>query len=121
MSLSAKFLVVVSTAAGLFEAVSVPFNTHDGGLVAGLSTAVFAAVFLGCAWALAARQSIVATIAIGLFLLVDVAGVPFYAKAGWEDWAIQLGFAAVGLIGLAACVNVLRHRHRGLAVSTQGS
>jgi hypothetical protein len=123
MSLSAKVLAVISTAAGLFEAVSVPSNAHEGGPVAALLTAVFAAVFLGCAWALWSRQSIVATIAIGLFLFVDVAGVPFYTKQGWQDWVIQLGFAAVGLVGLVACVNVLRHRRhaRGLTASPQGS
>jgi hypothetical protein len=123
MPLSVKFLVVVSVAAGLFEAVLVPFNAHDGGPIAAVSTAVFAAVFLACAWALWTRQSTVATIAIGIFLLADVAFVPFYSRDTWGDWAIQLGFAVVGLMGLVACVNVLRHRRRdrGLAVSAQGS
>jgi hypothetical protein len=123
MTLSARFLVAVSIAAGLFEAVMVPFNAHEGGLVAAVSTAVFAAVLLGCSWALWARQSILATITIGLFLLADVAFVPFYARGTWEDWVIQLGFAAVGLIGVMACLNVLRHRRngRGAAVSSQGT
>ncbi len=112
MSLSAKFLVIISSAAGVFEAVSVPFNAHDGGPIAAVSTAAFAAVFLGCAWALWARQSIIATTTVGLFLLADVAGVPFYSKDTWQDWAIQLGFAAIGLIGVVACVNVLRQRRR---------
>lgn len=121
MSFSVKSLVAIAIAAGLFEAVSVPFHAHDDGPVAALTTAAFAVVFLACARAVWARQSIVATVVIGLFLLVDVAGVPFYSKDGWQDWAIQLGFAAVGLLGLVACVKVMRElrRDRGLAASAR--
>lgn len=102
MSLSMKYLFTVSLLAGLFEAASVFFIEEP--LFAGL----FAVVFLGCAAALWRWQSRVATIVVGLFLLVDVGGVPFYAKESVTDWIVQLAFAAVGVIGLVACVQVLR-------------
>jgi hypothetical protein len=104
MSRSIKVLTFVALFAGLFEAVSVFFIDVP------LPAALFSAVFLGGAWALAVRQSLVAVWVLGLFLLVDVAGVPFYAKSGWQDWVIQLSFGALGLVGLVACVDVLRQR-----------
>ena len=107
MSRSMKVLTAVALLAGLFEAVSTFSNDEP------VVVALFSAVFLGCAWALAARQSLVAVLVLGLFLLVDVAGVPFYEKSGWQDWVVQLSFGALGLVGLVACVEVLRQRRLG--------
>ncbi|HET7683993.1 MAG TPA: hypothetical protein VFK34_10050 [Marmoricola sp.] len=105
MSLSMKYLFTVALLAGLFEAVSVFLIAQP--LLAG----GFAAVFLVCAWALATRQSRIATVVVGLFLLVDVGGVPFYARDGLGDLLVQLAFALIGIVGIAACVVVLRgHR-----------
>jgi hypothetical protein len=104
MSLSMKYLFTVALVAGLFEAASVFMIEQPW------AAAAFAAVFLACAVALRLRQSIVATAVIGLFLLVDVGGVPFYTKDGVMDWVVQLAFGAVGVVGLVACVNVLRAR-----------
>ena len=109
MSLSMKYLFVVALVAGLFEAASVFFIEQP------LAAAAFAAVFLGCAWALWARQSLVATVVVGLFLLVDVGAVPFYDRESAGDWVVQLGFAAVGLVGIVAAVQVLRSRGRATA------
>ncbi len=106
MSLSMKYLFTVALVAGVFEAASVFM------IEVPLAAAAFAVVFLGCAWALWARQSLVATVLIGLFLLADVGGVPFYTRHSLADWVVQLTFAAVGLVGLAACVQVLRARPR---------
>ncbi len=104
MSLSMKYLVAVAVAAGLFETASVFFIEQP------LGAAAFAVVFLVAAAALWWRGSVVATVVIGLFLLADVGGVPFYAKHGVVDWIVQLAFGAVGLVGLVACINVLRAR-----------
>jgi hypothetical protein len=104
VSLSMKYLFTVTLLAGLFEAASA-FMIETP-----LAAAAFAVVFLGCAWALWARKSVVATVVVGLFLLVDVGAVPFYARHSVGDWVVQLAFAAVGLVGLAACVQVLRAR-----------
>ena len=102
MTASRKILVGIALAVGLFEAVST-FVIEEP-----LVAATFALVFLVCAWALWARRSRAPVVLLGLFLLVDVAGVPFYSKSGIGDWALQLSFGAVGLLGLVACVNVLR-------------
>lgn len=107
MSLSMKYLFAVALVAGLFEAASVFVIEQP------LFAAVFAAVFLVCAWALFTRHSRVATLVVGLFLLVDVGGVPFYAKEGLGDWLVQIGFGLVGLVGLVACVQVLREQRSG--------
>jgi hypothetical protein len=105
-----RILCGVAVLAALFEAVSSVPNGREDGVGAGLVTAAFAVVFLLCAWALRARGSMTATAILAVFLLVDVAGVPFYAKNGWQDWVVQLGFAALGIVGLVACVNVVRDR-----------
>lgn len=110
MSLSMKYLFTVALLAGVFEAVSVFLIAEP------LVAAVFAAVFLVCAWALVTRQSRVATVVVGLFLLVDVGGVPFYERDGVGDLVVQLVFALVGIVGLVACVVVLRERAVGSRV-----
>jgi hypothetical protein len=38
--------------------------------------------------------------------------VPFYTKSSWLDWVLQLGFGAVGLVGIIAWVTLLRSRPR---------
>jgi hypothetical protein len=106
MSLSMKYLFAVALFAGLFEAASAFFIEQP------LAAAAFAVVFLGCAWGLWAHRSLVATVIVGLFLLADVGGVPFYTKESAADWLVQFLFAAIGLVGLAACVQVLRTRPR---------
>ncbi len=116
MSRSTKYLFAVAIFAGTFEVVSAVWLIAPN--VAGQVTAgIFGAVFLACAWAIWARQSFAAATVIGLFLLVDVAGVPFYTKSSWVDWVVQLGFGAVGLVGIVAWVNVLRSRRRNLAAA----
>jgi len=111
MSLSMKYLFAVAVFAGGFEAVSaVWLNAPDG---TGQALAgVFSLLLLGCAWAMRSRRSLVAASVIGVLLLVDAGGVPFYAKGSWVDWIVQLGFGAVGLVGIVAWVHVLRHRRR---------
>lgn len=113
MSISMKYLCVVAVATGVFEALSaVWLNAPDvtGQVLAG----VFALGLLGCAWAMWARGSIVAASLIALLLFVDVVGVPFYAKTSAADWAIQLAFGLVGVLGLVAWVHLMRTR-RSLA------
>jgi hypothetical protein len=106
-----RYLFVVALLAGGFEALSaVWLNAPE---VAGQVTAgIFAAVFLGCAWAMRARNSFVAASVIALFLLADVAGVPFYAKSSLTDWVVQLSFGVIGALGLVSWVNLLRERRR---------
>ncbi len=82
MSRSMKYLFAVSIFAGTFEVLSAVWLNAPN--VAGQVTAgIFGVVFLACAWAIWARQSFAAATVIGLFLLVDVAGVPFYTKTSW--------------------------------------
>jgi hypothetical protein len=109
MSISMKYLFVVAVAAGLFEALSAAWlNAPDrtGQVLAG----IFAVGLLGCAWAMWARRSLTAATVVGLLLLMDVAGVPFYEKNSVSDWVVQLAFGLVGVIGLVAWFQVVRHR-----------
>lgn len=111
MRLSTKFLFAVAVLAGTFEVLAaVWLNAPEvaGQILAG----VFAVGLLGCAWALWTRDSIVAASVIGVLLLIDVAGTPFYEKASALDWVVQLAFAAVGIVGLVAWFDVLRHHVR---------
>ena len=116
MTTSMKYLFVVALAAGIFETLSaIWFNAPNvaGQLLAG----VFAVGILTCAWAMWAKNSLVAATVIAVLLFIDVAGIPFYAKTSAADWVIQLTFGLVGLIGLAAWVQVVRTRRRPLAQS----
>lgn len=109
MSISMKYLVLVAVAAGMFEALSaVWFNAPNvaGQFVAG----TFAVGLLGCAWAMWVKHSLVAATVIAVLLFIDVAGIPFYSKTSATDWAVQLTFGLVGIIGLAAWVQILRNR-----------
>ena len=109
MNLSMKYLFVVAVAAGGFETLSALWlNAPDvtGQLLAG----VFAVALLGCAWAMRASNSLAAATVIGVLLLADVAGIPFYARTSPSDWVIQLAFGLVGVVGLVAWVHLLRTR-----------
>ena len=111
MSISMKYLFVVAVAAGIFEALSaIWFNAPNvaGQLLAG----IFAVGLLGCAWAMWAKNSMAAATVIAVLPFIDVAGIPFYSRTSATDWAIQLTFGLVGIIGLAAWTKLLRnHRH----------
>jgi hypothetical protein len=114
MNISMKYLFLVAVAAGIFEALSaIWFNAPEvaGQILAG----VFAIGLLGCAWAMWAKNSFVAATVIAVLLFVDVAGIPFYAKTSATDWAIQLTFGLVGLVGLGAWVQVFRNRRMPVA------
>jgi hypothetical protein len=107
MSRNMTVLFVVATAVGVFELLAaVWMNAPDraGQLFAG----VVALAFLGSAWALWARRSVVAAVVAAVLLLVDVAGVPLYERTSATDWVIQGSFAAVGIVGIVAAVNVVR-------------
>ena len=117
MNTSMKYLFVVAVAAGVFEALSaIWFNAPNvtGQILAG----VFALGLLACAVSMWARQSIIAATVIAALLFVDVAGVPFYTKTSATDWAIQLSFGLVGLVGLIAWVDVVRRRRHRLAAQS---
>ena len=109
MSLSMKYLFTVAVVVGVFEALSaVWFNAPD---VAGqVAAGVVAVILLACAWAMRARRSVAAASVIGVLLVIGVGGIPFYNRASWEDWAIQLGYGVVCVLGIIAWVNVLRSR-----------
>lgn len=109
MSTSMKCLFVVALAAGLFEAVATA-TPDDSGVVAQLVTGAFAALFLFCAWAMWRRRSVVASSVVGVLLVLEVAFTPFYGRSSVGDWVVQLAFAAVGLVGIVAWIDVLRKR-----------
>jgi hypothetical protein len=114
MSISMKYLFVVAVAAGVFETLSaIWFNAPQvaGQVLAG----IFAVGLLGCAWAMWAKNSVTAATVIAVLLFIDVAGVPFYSKTSAADWVIQLTFGLVGIIGLAAWVQILRTRRHLVA------
>lgn len=106
-----KYLMAVAVFAGCFEAVAAATpDTPDLG--ARLLPALFAVVFLGCAWLLWSRRSVVAASVIGVFLVIDVAGTPFYGRTSVLDWVLQMGFAVIGIVGIIAWADVLRRRAR---------
>ena len=112
MSRNTTVLFAVAAAMGLYELLAaVWLNAPDraGQLFAG----IFAVAFLASAWGLWARRSIVAAVVAGVFLLVDVAGIPMYGRTSVSDWVVQGLFAAVGIVGIVAAVNVLRERRAG--------
>jgi hypothetical protein len=111
-----RYLFAVAVSVALFEAVSaVWLDGPDAG--SRVSAGAFAALMLLCARAMWTRRSVVASSGIGLLLLVDVGGTPFYQRTSWLDWAVQFGLVAVGLLGIVAWVNVLRSHRRGLATA----
>jgi hypothetical protein len=104
-----RYLFVVAVLAGAFESLSaVWLNAPDP--AGQLSAGAFGLALLACAWALRVRRSFVAASVVGALLLVDVGGIPLYERSTWTDWVIQLFFGAVGLVGIAAWVDVLRDR-----------
>jgi hypothetical protein len=116
VSTSMKCLFVVALIVGGFEAVSAA-TPDSPGLGPRLAPGIFAAVLLGCAWAMWARRSVAAATVAGVLLLIDVAGVPFYERTSVSDWFLQGGFAVVGIVGIVAWVNVLRERPARLTVT----
>lgn len=113
MSLSMKYLFAVAVFAGAFEALSALwFNAPN--LAGQVTAGLFATLFLACAWMMWSRRSLAAATVIGLLLLIDVAGVPFYTKSSWSDWVIQLTFGLIGAVGVIAWINVLRGRRNSL-------
>lgn len=109
-----RYLFAVAVVVALFEATSA--IGQDGSDVTGrVLTGAFAAVMFLCAWAMWARRSMVAASGIGILLLADVGGTPFYERTTWVDWAIQSGLVAVGLLGVVAWVDVLRSHRREVA------
>jgi peptidoglycan/LPS O-acetylase OafA/YrhL len=106
---SMKCLFVVALAAGIFEAVAAA-EPGPSGLATRLVTGLFAAGFLFCAWAMWKRSSVLAASVIGVLLALEVAFTPFYERTSVSDWAVQLTFAAVALVGIVAWVDVLHSR-----------
>jgi hypothetical protein len=104
-----KYLFAVALATGAFEAVAAA-TPDSPGLGPRLAPGIAAAVFLGCAWALWSRRSVLAANAIGVLLVVELAGTPFYGRTSVHDWVLQLGFAAVATVGIVAWIDVLRRR-----------
>jgi hypothetical protein len=116
LSRSARVLVAAATAVGLFEACSVLPNSKDSGLGGALLTAGFAAVFLVAAALVARRGSLAAATVAGVLLLVDLAGLPFYARTSVTDWVVDTLFGVVSTAGVVAWVGVLRERRAGKAL-----
>ena len=55
---------------------------------------------------------------IGLLSLIEVVFFPFYPRESTSDWIIQLSFAALGVVGVAAAVGVFFERRRSDAAGT---
>jgi hypothetical protein len=102
-------LSAVALVFGLLELLSAAWlNAPDraGQLFAG----VFGVFFLGCAWVLRARRSVVVAVVVGVLLFVEVGGIPFYERSSVHDWVVQGLVGVVGIIGIVAAVNVVRER-----------
>ena len=74
----------------------------------------FAVPMLAAGAVLTRRMNVPAAVIGTLLMLIDGAGVPFYSKDNWRDWATQLAFAGVCLTGVIAFVITMR-RHRATA------
>jgi hypothetical protein len=99
-----RILIAAAIVAGLFEAVSVPS--------VGAPAAVFAAVFLAAALWIYRRPGRPPAAVLGLAFLVELAGEPFYERNTATDWAVQMAFGVLSLVGLGAAIAVIVERRR---------
>lgn len=106
-----KYLYAVALLTGGFEVVAAAW-LNDGVAGRGLA-AVFAVALLGCGWLIRRHHSVGAASVVGVLLLVELLGLPFYARASASDWVVQIGFGVASLVGVIAWVQVLLH-HRQL-------
>jgi len=68
---------------------------------------VFAALFVGAAlWAW--RRPIGGVVAVGVLCLLELAGLPFYARDTAADWIVQVLATALAAIGVVAAFLELR-------------
>ena len=112
MSGSMKVVFAFGIVFGLLESVMVFLIEFPA------QAAVFAAVFFACAWAIYSRHSALAAAVIGLFLLAEVAGLPFYSRSSLVDWVVQFGVGLpISALGLLAVVRVLLQRRRERALA----
>ena len=61
------------------------------------------------------RGRLAGPLIVGFLCLIEVVFVPFYPRDSTSDWIIQISFAVLGAIGVAAVVGVLVERRRGAA------
>ena len=68
---------------------------------------VFAALFVGAAlWAW--RRPIGGVVAVGVLCLLELAGLPFYARETATDWIVQVFSTALAAVGAVAAFVELR-------------
>jgi hypothetical protein len=101
MSRSRTVLLAALVVAGLGEVAMTTMIDFPPAAV------VFAAAFLLVAVLLSRRmRTIPAVVGMALFA-IDGGGTPFYARSSWQDWAVQLTFATVCVVGIGAGIAAL--------------
>lgn len=101
-------LTATAVVAGLFEVVQAPFLEMTVGK---MMAAAFGLAFLGCARWLR-RNTTGPGLVLGLLFALELAFLPMYDRASMADWALQVGFGALSVIGLGATFGVLVTRRR---------
>lgn len=102
--LARRTLVVTVVAMGLMELVDAFFIDVPA------AAALFAVLFLGGAVWYSRRRTIAAPTLLALLFAVEIAGVPFYSRAGLGDWIMQISAGLISTIGLIAAVIVIARR-----------
>jgi hypothetical protein len=77
----------------------------------------FAVFFIAGAWLLRSGRVMAGTILAGVLCLFEVVSFSGWARHSVLDWAFQITFAAIALVGLIAAIAMLadRLRHRAAA------
>lgn len=73
---------------------------------------VFGLLFLLGAWLVSRARIVAGAALIGLLCLVEVIGFPGWTRHRSIDWAVQIGYASLSLVGLALAVAVLVSHRR---------
>lgn len=70
---------------------------------------VFGALFL-IGWFLVRRGGMAGVIFVGVLCVVELIGLPFYAREDADDWIIQALVLVLSLTGIVAAILALRQR-----------
>jgi hypothetical protein len=75
---------------------------------------VFAALFL-IGWLLLRRGGLFGVLLVGVLLVIELAGLPFYERKDTDGWILQGVAFVLGVVGIVAAVGALWRRPRALS------
>jgi hypothetical protein len=115
--MNSRNLTVLTVIAGVlalgeFGSALMIWLEHTGPAAGVLLAVLFGLLFLLGAWLLRSGRVTDGTIFVGLLCLVEVAGIPTYARHNAGDWAFQISYGLVSLAGLIAAIALLASRRR---------